>query len=48
MNFDPSGDQRETKNNMSTILPPKARRDIEGEGIKDVGQLAYAIGKRRQ
>ena len=45
MNFDPSGDQRETKKNMSTILSPKARRDIEGEGFKDVAQLAYAIGK---
>ena len=45
MNFDPSGDQRETKKNMSTILPSKARRDIEGEGLKDVGKLVYAIGK---
>ncbi len=44
-NFDPSGDQRETKKHMSTILPRKARRDIEGEGLKDVAQLAYAIGK---
>ena len=28
------------------VLPPKAHRDIEGEGTaKDVAQLAYAIGK---
>ena len=32
MNFDPDGDQRETKKYLSSILPPKARRDIEGDG----------------
>ena len=44
-NFEPNGEVCETRNSLSSVISSGGSDVAEGKGLKDVAQLAYAIGK---